>query len=609
MRLNNIYNFVLIPLFSLMLNSCHKAEIEKPNIILVITDDQGYGDLSCHGNPWIKTPNIDALHSESVRLTDFHVTSTCSPTRGALLTGHYSNRSGAWHTVCSREMIFEDEILLPQILQNNGYSTAIFGKWHLGDNHPFRPQDRGFSETFIHLGGGVGQTPDYWGNNYFDDTYFRNGKPEKTKGYCTDVWFDNAINYIQEKTDKKKPFFCYLSLNAPHSPYYAPNHYTNMYRNNPDVIKPSYYGMITNIDDNMGRLLEFMNAKKISDNTIFIFMTDNGTSNGAGVRLDKDGFPQEGFNAGMRGSKVSMYEGGHRVPFFIRWPKGGIEGGFDIDELTAHIDILPTLVDALNLKGTDSINFDGESIVSLLRREKVEKKNRIIVTDTQRNITPKKWRMSSVMQNKWRLINGNELYNLSTDSGQRYNIAKEHPAVVQRLRDGYEAYWQSIMPDIQKWQHITLCDKSEPITIISAMELIPDSSTSIIWRQEHLRAEIKKYKGSGYYNIQTPKTAHYKFTLMRYPPESALSLGSVAPADEAILHSNVRPYKEAIALDIEKAIVQIDNQDPIEIKVDPNLVGASVCIEIFKGKHKLRTHFITSSGDVYPAMYTVVQTH
>jgi len=180
--------------------------IKQPNVILVMTDDQGYGDLGCHGNPVIQTPNLDRLYTQSIRLTDFHVGPTCSPTRAALMTGHYCNRTGVWHTIMGRSLLRKDEVTVADVFSASGYRTGIFGKWHLGDNYPFRPQDRGFGEVLIHGGGGVGQGPDYWGNDYFDDTYFHNGRPKKFEGYCTDIWFDGAMKFIG--ANKERPFFC-----------------------------------------------------------------------------------------------------------------------------------------------------------------------------------------------------------------------------------------------------------------------------------------------------------------------------------------------------------------------------------------------------------------
>ncbi len=199
----------------------------RPNIILVMTDDQGYGDLGCHGNKIIKTPNLDKFYKQSVRLTNFHVDPTCSPTRSALMTGQYSARVGVWHTIMGRSLLRQGELTIADILRAAGYATGIFGKWHLGDNYPCRPQDRGFEEVFIHGGGGVGQTPDYWGNNYFDDTYWHNGKTKKVKGYCTDIWFDAAMKFMTK--NKKRPFFCYIPTNAAHGPYIVGEKYRNMY--------------------------------------------------------------------------------------------------------------------------------------------------------------------------------------------------------------------------------------------------------------------------------------------------------------------------------------------------------------------------------------------
>ncbi len=286
-----------------------------PNVVLVLTDDQGYGDLACLGNPILQTPNIDSLHRQSLRLTDFHVGPTCAPTRAALMTGRYCNRTGVWHTVMGRSLLRRDEVTMADVFAAGGYRTGVFGKWHLGDNYPYRPQERGFHEVLVHGGGGVGQTPDYWGNRYFDDAYWHNGVPEKQKGYCTDVWFEAALRFIE--TNRDRPFFAYIATNAPHSPYNVAEKYSGLYAGK-DVPNANFYGMITNIDENVGRLQSKLKALGLEENTILIFMTDNGTAAGfQGKRA---------FNAGMRGNKGSEYDGGHRVPCFIRWPAGGLGG-------------------------------------------------------------------------------------------------------------------------------------------------------------------------------------------------------------------------------------------------------------------------------------------
>ena len=326
---------------SVLLNNKHHKVPAKPNIIFILTDDQGYGDLGCEGNPWIKTPSMDTLFAESVRFTNFHTGTTCAPSRAGLMTGKYCNKVGVWHTIKGREILSSEENTLAGWLKEAGYRTGIFGKWHLGDNYPYRPQDRGFDEVLIHGGGGVGQEPDYWNNDYFDDTYFHNGKAEKYNGYCTDIWFSEALKFIEN--NKNGPFFCYLSTNAPHHPYYVEAKYSDPYKNNPDIPHPDFYGMISNLDENLGRLREALDSLGLSTNTILVFMSDNGTS--GGVEFGKDGEIMAGYNAGMRGKKGSPYDGGHRVPFFLYWPDGGIPGGKDVSTITSYIDFVPTILD------------------------------------------------------------------------------------------------------------------------------------------------------------------------------------------------------------------------------------------------------------------------
>jgi arylsulfatase A-like enzyme len=305
------------------------AQATRPNVILVMTDDQGYGDLGCHGNPVLKTAEIDKLHAESIRLTDFHVSPFCTPSRASLMTGHHAGRAGAFRTTGGRSALQTDEMTVGNLFADQGYATGMVGKWHLGDNAPHRPQDRGFQDVVWHRCGGIGQASDYWGNTYFDDTYERArpgsrvGKFEKFTGYCTDVFFREGLRFVEENKDT--PFFLYLSLNAPHGPYRVPPKWAKPYQRK-DVNNANFYGMIANIDYNMGVLRQKLDELGLAENTILIFMTDNGTSAGAKFQgLDSEAI--RGYNAGMRGKKSSIYEGGHRVPFFIHWPKGGLTGG------------------------------------------------------------------------------------------------------------------------------------------------------------------------------------------------------------------------------------------------------------------------------------------
>ncbi|UMB53304.1 arylsulfatase [Lutibacter sp. A64] len=490
----------------------------QPNVIIVITDDQGYGDIAAHGNKLIKTPAMDKLHDESIRLTDFHVGPTCAPSRSGLLTGRYANRVGVWHTIGGVSILREKEVTIAQVFKDNGYETGMFGKWHLGDTYPSRPQDKGFKYTVNHGGGGVGQTPDYWGNDYFDDTYFKNGVPTKYNGYCTDVWFDEAISYIE--TTKDKPFFCYISTNAPHGPFNVPESYYNLYK---DLDIPEFqkifYGMITNIDDNLTKLQKKLKALNILDNTIVIFMTDNGTASGYRSVNGK----LYGFNAGMKGTKNSEYDGGHRVPFFIRYPNGKIEGGLDIDALTANIDILPTLASLCQLDLPD-LKLDGTDISPLFFNKNATLNRDYVITDSQRLQEPIKWRKSAVMSNKMRLINGKELYDISTDPAQTKNLANEQPEVVNKMRGYYNEWWDSVSEEFNQYPVIIVgSDKQNPITITCHDEHISDSK--IPWNQNFIRSGKHNPYG-GTFIVAFEQSGAYKIEISRWPFESDLAINS-----------------------------------------------------------------------------------
>ncbi len=380
-----------------------------------MTDDQGYGDLGCTGNPWIQTPHIDRFHDGAARLQDFHVSPLCTPTRGALMTGHRPIRNGAWATCWGRSILRKTELTMADVFSANGYRTAMFGKWHLGDNYPYRPQDRGFQHVVAHKGGGVGQTPDFWGNNYFDDTYFHNGEPVSHDGYCTDIWFDEALSFI--KANKDGEFFAYLATNAPHAPYLVAENYRASYEENPEIPEPAFYGMITNIDENFGRLEAKLNELGIADDTILVFMTDNGSS--GGCTTDADQYASRGFNAGMRGKKCSYYDGGHRVPCFIRWPNGGICGGRDINEMALHIDFLPSLIDLCGLTPPAGAQFDGISLAGLLTGSTDSLPDRVHFLQYRQNTNPpEKW-TNAVITQQWRLLGGKELYDIKADPEQR----------------------------------------------------------------------------------------------------------------------------------------------------------------------------------------------
>ncbi len=576
------------------------SQNRRPNIILIMSDDQGYGDLACHGNPWIKTPNLDQLHSQSLRLTNYHTGTTCSPTRASLMTGQHFNRVGVWHTIMGRSILREGETTLPEVLKQNGYQTAIFGKWHLGDNYPFRPQDRGFNEVLIHGGGGVGQTPDYWNNDYFDDTYFHNGKPQAYKGYCTDVWFSEALKFIEGH--QKEPFFCYLPTNAAHHPFHVPDTYRKMYAGQPEVFNPNFYGMITNLDDNVGRLVQKLQQLGLAENTILIFTTDNGTSHGAGAQVGKDGMlTGKGFNAGMRGVKSSPYEGGHRTPFFIRYPAGKLGGGKDVPSLTSCMDIMPTLFELCGIRAGATIRFDGTSVVPLLQNPSVKGPARTIIVDTQREDFLEKWKQSAVMTDRWRLINGNELYDMQQDPGQTRNTAQEFPDTVKVLRESYEEWWHGIEPRKDEYVRIHLGGKENPVTL-TCHDVHPDTKEMPAWHQEMVRKG--DVASMGKWMVAVEKAGQYEITLRRWPQEAKLPNAGSAPASGPIPGGT--PYPAGKAFNWKKANLSIATVTQ-EKNISPADEATTFRVQLPEGNTSLQAWFTNEKDAKTGAFYVYVK--
>lgn len=477
----------------------------RPNVVIVITDDQGYGDFSFTGNPAIKTPNIDKLRTQGTLLNDFHVDPTCAPTRSALMTGRYSNRVGVWHTVQGRNMLRRREVTMADIFTSNGYATGLFGKWHLGDAYPYRPEDRGFQHTVYHQAGGVGQAPDYWGNDYFDDTYFVNGKPQRFEGFCTDVWFDEGMKFI--KANKDQPFFAYISLNAPHKPLYCPLEYSDPYEGDPRVSYPEFYGMVTNIDDNVAKLMDMLEDEGLADNTILIFMTDNGTAGG----LHKN----RGYDGGMRGSKNSEYDGGHRVPFILRWPAGQIEAGKSVERLTAHFDILPTFIDLIGLEAPE-IDFDGSSLRDLLYTDGKMWPDRALVVESQRVVDPIKWRKSAVMTDQWRLVNGTELYDIEADPKQAKDVVQEYPEVFKRMRAEYDTFWDDVSREHDLISYMVIGSDEAPIVTLSSHDWLLDQLPP--WNQTHIiNGDVAV---ESFWAIEVEHAGEYEISLRRWPVEA-----------------------------------------------------------------------------------------
>ncbi len=498
-----------------------ESPAQKPNIVLLITDDQGYGDLGCHGNSVINTPHMDKFHAESVRFTDFHVDPICAPTRAGLLTGRYAYRCGVTAAFAGRSIMRLDETTLAEILKSNGYSTGLFGKWHLGDNFPFRPNERGFDETVVCWSGGATQAADAWGNDYFDDRYSHNNVVEQYQGYCTDIFFREGLEWIEQNRDV--PFFAYFPLNAPHAPYFVDERYSKPYEDKgvPERMA-AFYGMIENIDENLGAFRIKLDEMGLADNTIFIFMTDNGTAAGLAREGDWRGHP-----AGMRAAKGSKYDGGHRVPFFVQWPDGGIGGGRDVQRLTANIDVTPTLIDLAELKIPKPIDFDGRSLAPLLRDEPGWPDGRIHFTQhsqfTHEGVRqmdkPQPFLNGSVLDERWRLVDGAELYDIKADPAQANDVSAERPDQVARLRQAYDAWWGEVSGPATEYVEIPIgADGGNP-TRLTSFDWRPDGgppNQAVIQNPEAVRA----YDGDRFWAVHVAQAGKYAFTLMERPPEA-----------------------------------------------------------------------------------------
>jgi len=409
----------------LFLSGCNSAEPEKkeyPNILLIITDDQGWGDLGINGNQFVKTPVLDQLSGNSVNFKHFYVSPVCAPTRASLLTGRYHLRTGTTWVTHRKEVMRSEEVTLAEILKSAGYTTGIFGKWHNGAQFPHNPQAQGFDEFFGFCAG-------HW-NNYFNTTLEHNDRMVPTQGYITDVLTNKAIEFIGKNKDQ--PFFCYLPYNAPHSPFQVPDKYFDKYKAlGLEDKNAAVYGMCENIDENIGKILNVLDSLSLRENTIVLFLTDNGPN---GKR----------YNGGMKGIKGSVDEGGIRVPLFIRWP-GKLQEGMVVDQIASHIDILPTVLELIDVPHPDSLVLDGLSLLPLLNNEQIPWPARNIYTHQVNRVF--KMTPGSVRTDRHRMIyleSGVSLFDLIDDPGQIKDIAAEDSQITESLRLDYESWFKEV---------------------------------------------------------------------------------------------------------------------------------------------------------------------
>jgi arylsulfatase len=571
-----------------------------------MTDDQGYGELSVHGNPILKTPNLDKLHSQSIRLTDYHVAPMCTPTRGQLLTGMDAARNGAINVSAGRTLLRAELPTMADFFKGNGYRTGIFGKWHLGDNYPYRPQDRGFEETLWFPSSHINSVPDWWNNDYFDDTFMVNGKREQIDGYCTDVYFEKAMEWMKKQANAGESFFAYIPTNAPHGPHWAPKKELNQAR---AAIKGAdlpgiparehesfagYLGMILNVDNNMGRLLEFLDKENLAENTILVFQTDNGST--FGFRY---------FNAGMRGRKTELWEGGHRVPFFLRWPGGKLGKARDVDGVTQVQDVLPTLIDLCGLVPSAAPKFDGISLAPVLKGQlNAVPEDRMVVINYSRmpfgfeipapDAPSVMYREGAgVLWGPWRLLQDKELYNLDKDPGQKNNVIRNHPEVAAKMSAFLDRWWDEVEGMANEPQPVIIGHASENPTMLTACEWLD----VFVDQQGQIRRGVEK---NGWWELIVAQSGTYEFELRRWPREADTAIADGLPA----IQLTAGDRGPGIALPISSARIQI-GRDFQSKAVKAGDKSVTFTYELEEGPTRLYTWFEKSRRNGIAGAYYV----
>lgn len=560
-----------------------KSNIEnKPNVIIILSDDQGYGDFSVHGNPVLETPALDRLHNESIRFERFHVAPLCTPTRGQLLTGMDAFNNKAATVLTARNLMRRDVITMPEIFRQNGYATGIFGKWHLGDTYPDRPMDRGFQKNIWIKGWGLLSETEY-DNDYYETRYLDSLDTKFSGEYCTNLWFNKSMEWMDEMQSQGRPFFTFLSLNVPHGPFNSQHQDFNYYADKVgDQRTASFFGMLRNVDRNMERLEAWLIESGLKENTLVIYMTDNGTAGGANV-----------FNAGMRESKGSNYEGGHRAACFIRWPAGGFVSPRTIEYETQIQDILPTFIDLLELNGAPGYSFDGVSLGPLLLSNSGPD-DRMFVIQYGGHVKPEKY-FSCVVWNAWRLIGEDELYNINTDPGQEVNIAGNFPDVLDKMKAFYEKWWSNLEPGINVFVPIVVGAEMENPVVIA----------SHAWEFEAVNTQWGVAQATGPANggvshIYVAEGGNYKVELSRWPFHLNRDLITGGPAT-SIGGTQIRAGR---AVQIEYGCLSFNGHSELVSARQPDDKAISFDIELQEGQHTFRAWFKDAQGlDLCGAYY------
>ncbi len=529
MRIGSLAAVILVSVI-VVFPVASKAAENRPNVVLVMTDDHGYGDFGCTGNPVIRTPNVDSLYSDSARMTHFYVSPVCAPTRACLMTGRYNYRTRAIDTYIGRAMMEPQEVTVAEALRDAGYATGIFGKWHLGDCYPMRAMDQGFEEALVIHGGGIAQASDPPGGEgkYTDPILFHNGRPEPQKGYCTDIYFDAALKWMKTCVEGKRPFFAYIPTNAPHDPLNdIPQKLYQQYKTmdlSPVVLTKSggkpeekeldrvarIFAMITNIDENVGKLVAGLDRLGVANDTIVIFLTDNGPASRRYV-------------GPFRGTKADVHDGGVRTLLLVRWP-ARLKAGHTSDRIAAHIDIMPTLLEACGAPAPKGVKLDGRSILPLLEGRQVDWPDRTLFIQTHRGDVPIMYHHFMARNQEWKLVNASgfgreqwsgppqfELYRIPDDPREEKNLASDHPEIVEQLKKEYEAWFKDVSSTRPN-------NYAPPRIHIGTLHENPVTLTRQEWRR--VASGKETYGAEGKWLLHVAEAGSYR-VLMRLQPNPA----------------------------------------------------------------------------------------
>ncbi len=577
-------SLLILTVWMLGLSGFSQNTPAKPNVIIVLSDDQGYGDFSVHGNPILKTPALDKMHGESISMSNFHVAPLCTPTRGQLMTGNDAMHNKASTVLFGRGRLQRDMVTMPEAFKANGYKTGIFGKWHLGDTYPDRPMDKGFEKAIWIKGWGLSSEEEY-DNDYYKTRYMDGLKTVQSSQYCTDLWFNEAMKWMDEMSGKKQPFLTFIPLNVSHGPFLAPEEDFEFYRNKVED-KPTahFFGMIRNMDNNMARLDKWLIEKGLKENTIVIFMTDNGGTGGVKV-----------YNAGMRDKKATHYDGGHRAACFFRWPKGQLGQPRAISYPTEIQDILPTFIDLLGFKKDPRYKFDGESLKPIFRDPQKENPSRMLVVQYMETNKPKKFG-GCVVMDSWRLVGENELYDLSKDPGQQQNIASTNPDILKKMRDHYEKWWATVAPQIDNVVPIIIGSEKEKVAAINSNEWLAESVNT----QWGVANGIGNPKG-GEWQLFAEKKGKYLIELSRWPFHLNRALTAIGPATAV----GGTPIQQGKSLPIDSGTISLNKALVGNIKSTQDATKLSMEINMERGENILQAWFKDKNGNDLAGAYFV----